>query len=206
MRAGAAKPYRWRISRARIAVLLAIALAACTSAPGLPAEIEVAQGELYEHPYTNLILPARAGIFVRESVTQYDPDGFDFSGHYTSRMVGTTATVYFYPGTNSPSLSKEEVASHIDRVKADIMRLSPFARLLDQEAGEFTLGDVKKWGYHARFELPSFRGVDEPIESHLYLFPVGQWFVKFRVSFPARDAELARPELGPLLATSWWRH
>ncbi len=191
--------------RAVVAILV-LSTAACAelAPPAGPVAVDVPYDEPFRHGFTNVLFPARAGIFVREGVSRYDVAGFDTSGHYSSRMIGSVATVYIYPGTNAESLTMKELFDHYAQVKADVGRRTPGATIVSESRGTFSIGDGELSGLQAVYHLPRFNDVDVPIESHLYLFAVGQWYLKFRISFPIEARDEALAQIQPFLSAMWW--
>lgn len=171
----------------RIAVaLLAISavVAGCVSHQG-PRRLE--PDGPYLHPATSLEYPVRSGVFSREYVTEYDPDGFNSSGHYSSpRTLLITATVYHYPAnaTASPP-TPEEFVDHFEQVLGDISRNTPAGRRLKTEWERHVINSFELNGLHSVFEFERFHDYSGPVRSHAYLFALEGWYLKFRFTHPA---------------------
>lgn len=158
------------------------------------------------HVFTQLEMSERIGLFERDYVTEYDPDAVNVSAHYSGpRSLPALATVYHYPATADVTPpSAEEVSGHFERLMSDVGRASPGAELIGTHIVRFEVNGFDLRGAHARFSLtdhPTFAG---PVDSHLFLFSLDGWYLKFRFSHPMEIADDVIPlEAEFISATKW---
>lgn len=192
-----------------LCVVSAALLVSCTTPtePAAPFEPRVLRpdGE-YRHAYTELAFPERSGPFRRLYVKEYDPDRANVSGHYAVPMIAPgAATIYHYPATFDASPpSREEFIAHFERAKAEVLRVYPGAMLVWSGGIEQEINGFRLSGAHARYTLHGRSISSGTIDSHLYLFALGGWYLKFRFSHPYElSADLIPQERQFMSSTSW---
>jgi hypothetical protein len=159
---------------------------------GIPPATRVDPVGTYRHAFTGLALPERYGDFVRLYVTEYDPDKANVSGHYRDAAIRSNATVYHYPATADLSPpSREEFIAHFEQTMGDVMHQKPRAKLLASGGYEAIVNGFQLAGAHARFTLPAPEALYVPTDSHLYLFALDGWYLKFRFSHPETATKVA---------------
>ena len=159
----------------------------------------------YLHAYTELVFPERSGLFERAYVTEYDPGRANVSGHYSSpASLPSIATVYHYPATAEGSApSAEEFLAHFEQTKADVRQAWPAAALTHSGGVTAEINGFSLNGAHARFSVyhTAFEG---EADSHLYLFALDGWYLKFRFTHPVAIADEIIPmERRFIGATTW---
>ena len=179
--------------RNRIQALLLFAVGftvACAGAFGPPEAFSPRRVELtgtYVHPGTSLEYPERIGVFRRLFVTEYDPDGYDSSGHYASpESLLITARVYHYPATvDVTPPTSDEFVDHYAQVLADITSSTAGGKLIGTEWEPREINSFELNGLHSIFEFEEFGTYHAPVRSHVYLYVLDGWYLKFRFTHPA---------------------
>ena len=161
---------------------------------------------LYRHAFIQLEFPAQVDIFDRLYVTQYDPDGANVSGHYAApRSFPSQGTIYVYPATfdlSAPSL--EEFVAHFEQIKSNVDEASPGAELTESGGISMEINGYELGGAHARYTLRDHPVYEGPVDSHLYLFALDGWYLKFRFSHPSRIAEEIIPHEHAFISSTRW--
>ena len=188
---------------------LALGVAGCASPDGSPQPFEpktVQPEGTYRHAYIALEIPERSGPFQRTHVTVYDPLGADVSGHYASGPdLPIAATIYVYPATpDASSPSREQFVEHFEQTKSDVFRVSPGSTLVRSGGVDGTMNGLELSGAHAQYALPSYPGLSGEVDSHLYLFVLDGWYVKFRFTHPMEVAEEAIALEQEFIASTTW--
>jgi hypothetical protein len=184
-------------------LLLAISVTACAGPSG-PRRIEEAGP--YTHVSTDLVFPEKIGVFRRQYVTEYDEEGYDASGHYQSpRTLLITATVYHYPANQTASPpTNDEFVSHFRQVVGDVDRTTPGGRLVTTEKVTYEINTFNFTGLHSAYAYDSFRGYNSDVRTHIYLFVLDGWYLKFRFTHPADVDEGATiEEINMMKAMKW---
>jgi hypothetical protein len=193
---------------ARLRALAAVAMLSAgwvSAAQAQPQEIAVAADETYVQAASGMVFPPRAGAFHRVHVLRFDDAERDVAAGYNfvlgdNRIV---ATVYVYP---TPALgaigaSAEEDAGERSQVmmeemfarKQEVSQFHPETKILTEDFATLDQAGVRYSGLRAHFSFEDkFAGRQRRLLSDLFLygFVGGQWFVKYRFTYPAElDAE-----------------
>jgi len=187
--------------------LLTAALAAACANPPRPFEprfVDVPSDEPYQHPYSNVMFTPRAGVLVRSDIVEHDEHGLGVSAYYRSPMFGATAEANFYPGTGDDALSDREVDDHVRELERAFARALPGAKVVERGEATWNVNGADLHGFHAGYRMPRYGDVEEPMESHLYLFPAGSWYLEFRIMYPAEMSEDVEPQIARFLGAKWW--
>jgi hypothetical protein len=176
-----------------LAATVAILLVGCTtrgpSEP--PAPTRLYPEGTYRHAFIGLEFPERTASFERAYVTEYDPQKANVSGHYWDRSVPVAATSYVYPATDDASRpTRQAFLDHFGQARADVERATPQAKEMSAGPTRMKINGFELAGLHARFQLPP-AGQSGTLDSHLDLFPLDGWYLKFRFSHPWEAREEA---------------
>lgn len=190
-----------------VAALLVAFATACASAPPRPYEprlVDVPDDEPYQHPFSNVQFEPRAGVLVRSDIVAHDAEGLGVSAYYRSPMFGATAEANFYPGTSHDALTDAEVGAHVRALERAVARSLPGAEVVERGEDTWVVNGADLHGFHTGYALPRVGDVDEPMESHLYVFPAGSWYLEFRIMYPADMSDDVRPQIARFLGAQWW--
>jgi hypothetical protein len=189
----------------RVLALVIVALACSTTqSPPEPESGPINVEGTYSHVATGLEFPEKIGPFQRVWVRRYDQEAYNVAGHYQLIGLRVMATVYHYPGTQDGSpLSSESFVQHYDQVKADIERAAN-VDFVDESPHSTTINGFRARGMRALYQAPSLRGINEPVDSTLYLFSIGPWYLKFRFSYPQHMRQEFAPLEDEFVASIQW--
>lgn len=148
------------------------------------ADLTVAGGDV--DPKTGMKFPARIGSFQREDGIEYDAAGYPEATYLLGRIA--LASVFFYK--DAPF--QTEYASARDAVKIK----TPSARLISDGPSNLHPG-----GRRAIF---TFRGTllgqqNAKVFSELLMFPRRDFYLTFRITYLASEADRARQEIDALV-------
>jgi hypothetical protein len=139
------------------------------------------------------VFPSRVGLFTRQGRVESDRAGDPLAHYWAGSLV--LASVYHY--RSDGHTLEREYADCKDQVKI----ASPNARLISESAvsvsshrGRRAIFMVKKGGLASR----------EPSKSQLIIFPTGERFLKFRITYPVAHAERAEKEIDLFLRSFPW--
>jgi hypothetical protein len=178
-------------------LVLCLACGSGSTGPRLPAEDRelTVQGD-YRHP-SGMVFPERLGDFYRTSVHQFPGSKDNVGISYQMGLQKTaTVTAYVYPDTG------ESLRSHFSRV-LDEVRQAHHAEpgnssevSITTPAGPVT-GRMASFSYSEAFA----GGPATELDSRVYLFKHGPWFVKYRVTGRAQDAQRVGEAVTTLMTT-----
>lgn len=161
------------------------AVIALTSAASLAREPGAgARGDV--DPKTGMKFPARVGSFQREGGIEYDAAGYPEATYLMSRIA--LASAFYYK--DAPFLTEYANARAAVKIK------TPSARLISDGTSNLHPG-----GRRAVF---TFEGVflgrpKTKLLSELLMFPRGDYYLTFRVTYSASHADRARQEIDSLV-------
>lgn len=137
-------------------------------------------------PKTGMKFPARAGAFERENGIEYDNAGYPEVTYIAGRMA--LASVFYYK--NLPFAA--EYANGRDALRSK----RPSARLISDGSSSLHRG-----GRRAvfTFEDVILGGPKTKLLSELLMFPRGDYYLTFRVTYLASHADRARQEIDSLV-------
>jgi hypothetical protein len=147
------------------------------------------------HINSGFVFPFKVADFEGgEDVKQYNPYGTDVSVPYNLIREGffVAATVYIYaaPAPAPGRTAGDVLNEHFEGLKTEI--LATYKGSLSSE-DKITLNGLA--GRKALFRI-ELKG---DTESELYLFIHKGWFIKYRISYPAKSAILARQEVSKFI-------
>jgi hypothetical protein len=153
-----------------------------------PQRFELPKDKPYVHKPSGFEFPVQVKSFTRRNGTQYDQNGNDISVDYIDRATRAWADVYVYPH-HELSLEQE-----FRNVKDGINKAPIYRDVRVIEEGPYKLEQGKRvfLGMHGAFSYAIERnGNRDEMRSQAYVFVVGSNFIKFRVTYPAAQAEAA---------------
>jgi hypothetical protein len=177
-----------------VAVVLVLFPALLSAAAG---PIKADPDKTWVHAPSKWEFPVKVGEFQRISVYQYDENGRDVSVGYNQKALHITATAYVYPNGGT------ELAKHLEQVQAELMQVHPDAKL--QSQGDWTLkqGERQFTGLKATYTWSEpARPTDRPIDvtSEVYVLKLGDWFIKYRITYPTAGGDGAAKQVAALQA------
>ena len=159
--------------------------------------------------------PERVGPFVRVAINYYTPDERNLSAGYN--LVDSSnpiiATFYIYPARRvlsfgSPRSVVQEASKKLEEIEMEsvlqeILNAHPGAKLVQRETNDIKIGG----GYvlpalHARFLYKDgFFGIRRSLVGHVWLTTDGDWYLKYRVTYPLPNEKEALTSLRKLMAS-----
>src|SRR5450432_859244 len=158
--------------------------------------------------------PQRIGEFDRVAVISYTGDGKNLSAGYNLPNPSNPilVTFYIYPARRALSFRSPrnvDEAAHekleemeMESVVREITNAHPSAKLLQQDTIDLKVGG----GYilparHARFLYKEpFFVVSRPLIGHVWLTTDGDWYLKYRVTYPRPNESEAMASVRKLMA------
>lgn len=179
--------------RALLSASLLLGIFACAGLPPVSSgPTELRPSGPYRHRISGLVVPARVGSFERRSLVRHDPEGFNISARYESADPLATLTFHHYPASSGDGRAAlEDLPAQFERAKRESYHDAWRSQLVHQQRVEFVINGVEVPGVHAVFRYPMSRQRRNPVESHLWLFAAGPWYMKFRVNSPQEEARAA---------------
>lgn len=175
--------------------ILAWLLAACATAPAQPFRAGALPGELV-HEDSGFVFPSRIGSFLRSQAHQYDRHGRNVSVGYSGE-IPSAVTVYVYP--DAGRTLESDLVTH----SANIVATYPGATILGRRRIAVTPEGVQAEAVSFSF-TSTFMGREQPMHAELVLARHGPRFVKYRITYPARFADLAGEDSGKFLQYFDW--
>ena len=198
-----------------LALTCAALSAGCSGDDTLPAPKTLTADGTFTHDASGMKFPSSVGRFLRGEINQYDASGKDVSAGYNllDRSCPTAATVYVSDGGRVVSFgSSDEVIDKtrellfdnaFEGVKAAVVEANPGAELVSE--GDVELGQAGRLyaGKKATFRYErEFAGERRQVQSDAFLFPYGQWHIKYRFTYPAEMN--AGEEIGAFMRALRW--
>ena len=192
--------------RSLLLILCAFAVCIAQGCPTVPVKRQFNPEGVYRHSFTQLAFPEQSGSFDRMYVTEFDPDSTDVAGHYRGpTALPIVATVYHYPATaGAAAPTEEEFIAHFEQTKRDVTQTYPGVRITHSGGVVAKINSFELSGAHASFSIPDFPAYAGPADSHLYLFALDGWYLKFRFSHPAEVASDALPREHDFIESFTW--
>jgi hypothetical protein len=160
------------------------------------------EGNRLRHVPSNILFPAKIGLFDRTDTHVYGSGGRDVSARYQLDTF-ILADVYVYPvGIYAADLNGEF------RVQQKAIReKNKKAKLVDETTTQIAQSSRNITGRKAVYDL--VRGLfGEPPHtcgSQLLVFRDGPWFVAYRFSYPGERSDIARKHIGDFIEQWNWR-
>ena len=159
------------------------------------------------HEPTGWVFPETVGPFKDREITRYDKTGANVSAGYgiSTPDAQIAVTVYIYPGVRRGAIPDALAAKHFEQIKGDVTRVHPDATLDSESKTELTQAAKPRDGRKAVFRFDAnFAGKEQAVRSEVYLFTLGPWFVKYRVSYPAAQADEAAKRIETFMNDLAW--
>ena len=161
-----------------------------------------------------MTFPERAGAFRRVNVTIYTPDQSNVSAGYNSNDPSNPiiATIYVYPARKVLSFGSPRKVIEAAHDKLEEMELESDirevldahrgAKLVDQGKIEIHAGGGYVLdGRQARFAYKEvFASKEQALTGRIWLFTLGDWYLKYRVTYPARGEARAMDSVKKFVA------
>jgi len=149
----------------------------------IPEGFKYVSDQTIVHRHSGAVFEETYDIFVRSGVTKYDELGKDVSVGYDFRgeSGSISATIYVYP-TNAGEVNDDLLRSHFQELKKTVLNYYSNVQLTAEQENiyEFPSGD--RFGIWAGFNLVMN---NEYKMSFLFLFGENEWFISYRISYPA---------------------
>ena len=176
-------------------------VSACRATEGELSEptIQTPEGD-FTHPAAKITFPESIGDFERVEVTQYDKSGKDVSvGYNLDSPDLITATVYVYPGRDVLNLGSDSdtVAAAKDLLdqkqfegsKEAILATTPGLTLVSEAESIVIANPSEQAGRRAIFEGQGLiDGALTVLHTEVDLFGFGDWFIKYRFTYPGESS------------------
>lgn len=153
------------------------------------------------HIYSGFSFPAKLGDFQRNlhGVQIYTSSGDDVSVDFNEPVARVHGTLYVYP-THGQTLSQE-----FDRRIQEVEQFYGDTKLVS--SGNTTVTPKKLAARMARLTFtfqPRGGSGGIPVHSVLVVGQQDQWFVEYRLTYPAENEEQAAPAIAKLLRAFAW--
>ena len=150
---------------------------------------------------SGFVFPEKVAEFTRGPIHTYDKHGRDVSiAYYAPAQI--TATVYVY--SRGPA-TDETRQRELEKSTSGVLQLGPGGEIKNSETYSLVRGDATVSGTLVIFEFPDgFPGHREAAKSVLLLFSVGDFYLKFRCTYQARDHDTAWPRLKEFVERLKW--
>jgi hypothetical protein len=152
-------------------------------------------GELI-HKDSGFAFPARIGSFARFQGYQYDHRGRDISVGYNGD-IPSVVTVYVFPTEG------KDLEAALTSQSAGVLAAYPDAKVLERKTVHVTPEDISAESVSFAFSA-EFAGKEQALHSELVLARVGDRFVKYRITYPERLADLAGSDSSKFLEHFAW--
>ena len=187
--------------KAKVAIAFGL-LAALFSSANAASPFKKSEGNRLLHAPSNIVFPAKVGLFDRIDTHVFGSGGRDVSVRYQldTFIVGD---VYVYPvGTYAPDLNSEFRIQ-----QRAIGEKNKNVKLVAETTTQITQNGRNITGRKAVYDL--VRGLfSEPPHkcgSQLVVFRDGPWFVAYRFSYPGERSAIATKHIADFLEQWHWR-
>lgn len=171
-----------------------------------PRAVESRTNETYTHNGSQFPFPPKIGNYHRVAITQYDHEALDVSVGYnlhSNEIAIIAMTVYIYPRIQRAP--DDTLAGHFGTCKHEVSSHHPNAKLVSEGEVQAAPGGLKRKGQHATFTATEdLAGTQQPVRSELYLFSLGRWFIKYRVTYPIGQQAVAEPLIRAFIDELAW--
>jgi hypothetical protein len=161
----------------------------------------------YIHPASKIKFPKYVGFFMRGQISRYDETGNDISvAYYLPPVSGvTTTTVYLYPATDYEN-NPINLKMHYDKIKETIKAHYYKFTIISDEEIQIVQNDKIYHGFCATFSMTKQSAIESSaaVLSKLYLFRHGEWFIKYRFTYPQNSKDHIEKEIDRFLESLIW--
>jgi len=149
----------------------------------IPVGFQFGEDNSLIHINSGAVFEETIAEWVRVAPIKHDKEGKDVSVGYTYIVESyhIAATIYIYP-TKAGVASADLIRSHFQEVKNTIFTQYKNAQLATEQETMFEFPSGERFGIWAVFNLELN---NEKKVSYLFLFGENEWFIKFRISYPA---------------------
>ena len=158
----------------------------------------------YVHQSSMMEFPRYVGLFSRGEVTLYDKTGNDISVSYLQPSLRCVTTVYIYPAVDSRNRPYNTQA-HFDEIVKTIQQSYKETKIISIGQTSLEQNNQTHRGLHAAFSM--IRDTSQgaiPCFSDLYLFRHGEWFIKYRFTYPQQSRKNIAAEIEQFLKSLNW--
>jgi hypothetical protein len=135
------------------------------------------------HHHSGAVFEETCDIFIRSGVTRYDALGKDVSVGYDFRGESGSifATIYVYP-TNAGEVNDVLLRNHFQELKNTVLNYYSNVQLTAEQENRYEFPTGDRFGIWAGFNLVVN---NEHKRSFLFLFGENEWFISYRITYPA---------------------
>ncbi len=139
---------------------------------------------------------------------RYDKQAINFSADYQLKSplgLAAVVKVYIYPAAIVSHSSQPDMQMHFEETKTTLKDIYP-------DAYDFTQDSInlnQKWGsktglaLNFKHKFPKFFK-KQPCISNMYLFSHGQWYIKYRVTYPEKNQRKADEKIEQFMRKLEW--
>jgi len=155
--------------------------------------------EDYVHTFTGFTFPPKVAAFARMRITPYNEVHSDIEVDYDNDPYTVHLSVYVYP-------AHDPLQQHYEQCKADVSKVHPDAKLLEEKPITLTKSGVKYDGFNALFSFRDKFVADTPQDllSKLIIFRRGDYYVLFRISYSLTDKANEEKQIADFIEQLAW--
>ena len=157
-----------------------------------PPKLQLEPDKPYIHQPTGFVVPASSGEFRRISGYRLDASGSHIVVGYNSPHV--VATLYIVPKGD------QTLEQQFDNSKKSVTKVHPKAKCLSEGTIEIKQDKQAHVFQRAVYELQMSSDDPRMVRSEIYLLEFGEFFLKYRISYPVTVADAADKEIAGLLS------
>lgn len=189
-------------NRFAFGLILPVLLGSCAQSPKQPRLVKNEEdiGD-YEHPNTKIKFPGKLAGFQRMGVMEFQQSPSDVGVEYLRVQVDgpIQANIYLYPrpaaaNASSENASKESarlLGIQLEGIKNEMLK-RPEMKFIDEEKGK-----------RVSFQYEGFFGGEKQLLAlDIYLFKIGDTYVKYRFNYPEKFKSIAPSEIERFLVES----
>lgn len=153
------------------------------------------------HENSRMIFPEKAGNFYRIGPNIYDKSGDDISVGYNIRSASCnlTITIYVYPHFDS------SIDAELNQIKDAIKYVYQENELILENDVTHSQDNLTSHGKQVLYSVTdNLNGNSIEKYSMAYLFIHGNWFYKYRVTYPKEYLSCANSEIDNLISMLKW--
>lgn len=151
----------------------------------------------YTHPNSKMEFPKYVGLFERGEIKRYDKKGNNISvAYYRPPERGLVEmTVYVYL-MDDPKRDSDGLKMHFEECKETIEKLQHNSKVASEGKIHITQNGNTHQGYGVTFSITKqTQQGSMPFLTKLFLFGHGEWFIKYRVTYPEMMDEHVNTEI-----------
>ena len=187
----------FRFARLLAVVGLALLAGCGTAQKKGPTFTQASEEAPLVHALSGFAFPERIGAFRRGPVLRYNNAGDDVSVGYDEDSAEIVATLYVYP-THGRTLEAEFAAR-----QHEVSQAHPDAQLISSGNVAVTPKRISAPSASYTFAV-EVAGGEQQLRSELLVAQAGNWFVEYRISYPAENQASAAAKIKTLLQKFAW--